>query len=322
MPWGEWCDTWTANRLVAPSTAATARQNIGRHLRPRWGPVQLGSITKFDIQAWVSELAETLAPATVDKLAHLLCASLAAAVDAGLLAATPYVSIKLPAIPPGTEFYFSPEQIDCVLGELVEPYRRAVLILVLTGMRFGEMAGLHWQRVDTTHAVIDVVETWSPAAGAIRPYPKGKRRRVVPLLPELAAELGEPVAGRRCGLAHERHGADCRSPLVCPAPGGGALDARNMRRRHWYPALQAAGLTRARQHDLRHTFASWLRQRGVSLDDIGEVLGHADSRMSQRYAHVAATHLDRVRAAMQQDDQPRNGPRPNLKIVPKPLSGP
>ena len=44
-----------------------------------------------------------------------------------------------------------------------------------------------------------------------------------------------------------------------------------------------------RWKDLRHTFASWLRQKGVGLDSIGALLGHRpNSRMTGRYAHLTA----------------------------------
>ena len=41
-------------------------------------------------------------------------------------------------------------------------------------------------------------------------------------------------------------------------------------------------------HSLRHTFASWLVQNGVSLDVIGKLLGHKTIQVTQRYAHIAA----------------------------------
>jgi len=50
-----------------------------------------------------------------------------------------------------------------------------------------------------------------------------------------------------------------------------------------------------RLHDLRHTFATWLRQRGTELDVIASQLGHRDLRMTKRYARIAA---EQVRSAV------------------------
>ena len=46
-----------------------------------------------------------------------------------------------------------------------------------------------------------------------------------------------------------------------------------------------------RLHDLRHTFATWLRQRGTELDVIASQFGHRDLRMTKRYARVAAAQV-------------------------------
>jgi len=60
-------------------------------------------------------------------------------------------------------------------------------------------------------------------------------------------------------------------------------------------ALKAAGITNFRFHDLRHTFASYLRQRGVDLHTIATLAGHRDLRMTKRYAHL---NVDSLRAAV------------------------
>jgi integrase len=61
---------------------------------------------------------------------------------------------------------------------------------------------------------------------------------------------------------------------------------------HWFPdAVRAASIKDFRWHDLRHTFASRLRQSGTPLGNIAELLGHKTLAMSRRYAHLSIANL-------------------------------
>ena len=54
----------------------------------------------------------------------------------------------------------------------------------------------------------------------------------------------------------------------------------------WSWVRKAAGVPGVRIHDLRHTHASWGATAGNSLLIIGKLLGHQQSRTTQRYAHL------------------------------------
>lgn len=59
-------------------------------------------------------------------------------------------------------------------------------------------------------------------------------------------------------------------------------------------ALKEACIKDFRFHDLRHCFASWNRQAGVDIDTIADLLGHKDTRMTRRYAHITPVHLNKA----------------------------
>jgi integrase len=301
VTWEDWLPRWQAQRVVEPNTAVGDQSRIRNHLLPRWGGVPIAAISREDVQAWVSQLAAGgLEPWSVHHCYRLLSNSLRAAIAARVITATPCVDIKLPITPEGDERFLTHDEVDAICRVLREPYRTVVLLLVGTGLRWSEFAGLHWHRVNLAEGWLDVVEVNSAAERVIKPYPKGRKRRRVWLADWLVDELADHreryPPERRCGVEH-RGGEVCRSGLVIPGERGGVLDYHNFRARHWgkavgrtewqltdgrsYPFRSAALAARHRGqpeptqvwapglagidppatiHDCRHTFASWALQ--------------------------------------------------------------
>jgi integrase len=56
----------------------------------------------------------------------------------------------------------------------------------------------------------------------------------------------------------------------------------------WHSLIQAAGLAGFRFHDLRHTFITYMVERGVPLGTIQAFVGHMSTRMLKHYTHIAS----------------------------------
>jgi len=95
------------------------------------------------------------------------------------------------------------------------------------------------------------------------------------------------------------------SPYVLPAERGDGHFVGIQK--PWQRVRGAAGLEDLRIHDLRHSFASIAVSGGDSLYLVGKVLGHRQSRTTERYAHlkddplraVANRTSERIAAIMQ-----------------------
>ena len=103
-------------------------------------------------------------------------------------------------------------------------------------------------------------------------HSKGNNTRVVPLNAEALAILTTLKTEGATGLVF-------KSPVT-----GGRF---NNVKKAWAEVTKAAKLPDLRWHDLRHDFASQLVMRGVPLYTVQKLLGHANARMTQRYAKLA-----------------------------------
>jgi integrase len=146
------------------------------------------------------------------------------------------------------------------LADLVE-------FCLFTGLRQGEALGLTWDRVDRSRGVVRLELT------------KSGRRREVPLGLNADAVLARRWTDGARGYVF----GSCKW---------------NSFRSAWEAALAAAGIEGFRFHDLRHTFASWLVQRGRTLKEVQEALGHQTITMTMRYSHLAPDHLRAAVAAL------------------------
>lgn len=141
-----------------------------------------------------------------------------------------------------------------------------VLLSLNTGLRQGELFALAWEQVDLQTKTITVLASHS----------KGNSTRTVPLNPEALAVLTTIKPESAIGLIF-------KSPVT-----GGRF---NNVKRAWAEVTKDAKLPELRWHDLRHDFASQLVMRGVPLFTVQKLLGHANARMTQRYAKLAPTAL-------------------------------
>lgn len=294
----DFAELWFDARVAERRTLAKDRSGLDRHVLPALGGNRLNQLNHLAVQGWVRQLErDGLAPATVRGLHRLLHQVLAAAVLEGKLPTNPADKVKLPVIAPPGDFHWSRDEISATADHLDGQDRVVFELLVGTGIRWGELAGLHADRVDLLRRRLTVAEVLEEEAGlTLKAYPKGGRRREVPLAPDLRTLLAEHLAVlpplKPCGLQHPAR-QRCSGLLFHTA--GHPLSRHRWPRAVFAPALAAAGARPGRVHDLRHTYASHLVREGIPLRLVQDLLGHASSRTTERYAHLAPDALDDAR---------------------------
>ncbi len=154
-----------------------------------------------------------------------------------------------------------------------EPYadhlEPLVLVLLNTGMRFGEITRLRHSDVNLTDRLITV-----RGEGA-----KSGRTRVVPMNLE-----AHRILSALTGAAGE---------YVFPGDDGERLTTI---KKSWGAVLKVAKIEGFRLHDLRHSFASRVKRAGADLYTVQRLLGHSTPIMTQRYSHLQP---DDLRAAVE-----------------------
>jgi integrase len=286
MLWGDWFDAWWPTRGVEAGTAARDLGRFKKHILPEWSDVPLADITRHDVKAWATSLGADVSPATVKRILSNFSGSLAAAVDAEKLRDNPASRIPIAAGETDEMRFLTLNEYAALDHAFQNPYDRALAaLLVGTGARWGEGVGIHLPRLDIRRGALRIAETWDDAMGRVKPWPKGRRIRTVPV-PDWTIELLEPIIGdRTAGLLFDR--GNGRPPI-----------SSNWRQRVWLPALERAEIGHLRIHDLRHTYASWLIQDGVPLARVGKLMGHVSPVTTQRYAHLVDEDMTGILRAL------------------------
>jgi integrase len=115
------------------------------------------------------------------------------------------------------------------------------------------------------------------SAGQLRETTKTNRERWVDLSPELASILREHV--RRAGKVFTATSDD----FVFTNSAGEPLDGANLRERVWRRTLQRCGIAYRPIYNCRHTYASILLMKGMSVLYVSEQLGHQSAETTLKY---------------------------------------
>lgn len=248
-------------------SAKDDESKLRNHLLPRFGDKRLCDITRRDIELYHAEVKKSHTPGTANRHLALLSAIYRRAIEWGRIDRSPCAGVKQFRENNASERWLSQEEIVRLYAAMDADRNQvaaaALKLALLTGARRGEITGLKWSDLDLERGI------WLLHGDRTK---NGKSRRIV--LSRAAIEL---LAAQPCRGV---------SPYVFPGRDGADKPIDNLTK-PFNRMLAAAGVEKARIHDLRHTHASHLVANGVPLAAVKDALGHGSMQVTSRYTHLA-----------------------------------
>ena len=208
---------------------------------------------------------------TVNRELQALHAAMNTAVSWKLLERNPFAGLQQVSVPERQPEFFTKQDFERLLSLVRESWlKELVVIAALTGMRRGELLNLRWSDVDLSRRVIQI------QSNATFRTKRGKQRAIP--MSDVVFNLMSAKAGRVTGeYVFTKKGQKINDDHATKKLKKYVVDAKLPNGLHF--------------HSLRHTFASWLVQDGVSLYEVQKLLGHSNIAVTQVYSHLQPEQL-------------------------------
>lgn len=303
--WAEVSQQWLVAREVKlrPRTLIGYRNALGRWFS-KWDRVPIGELTPEHVRGLLTDLRKAgLAVETEHRIFNVASGVFKWAQKERLIHESPCAVVRDELRSVTTKTFkaqaLTKEQAEAIIGH-ISPGRNQLFarMLLWTGFRGGELAGLRVRNVDRLRNLVQVEDTIQDlgtlSIGTTKTA-KSKGRRV-PVPKGVMAEIGTFIDDNRMKLDDFLFSASAEF-----------FNYANWSKRHWTPACRRAGFSEThttaprtkgkkprvvqkatfRPYDLRHTFASLRAAEGVPPHVLKEWMGHTDITTTMNiYAHV------------------------------------
>jgi integrase len=239
------------------------RQMLDKYVLPQIGKHQARAITRRDIEALHCSMKST--PYQANRVLTMISKMFNLGIEWKMADSNPATGIKHYDEHARDVWLRLPQlrRLEAALANMDDQViADAIRLLLVTGSRVSEVLRATWDQFD-----LDRAEWTKPSH-----HTKQKKTEHVPL---------SSAAMNILTRLHERTGSGV---YLIP----GLEDHRVDLRRPWANVCKEAGLgDDVHIHDLRHTFASILVSSGQPLNTVGKLMGHTQSKTTERYAHLS-----------------------------------
>lgn len=237
------------------------------------GDLPLHKIGVKEIEAFLAERKTKRSAWNARNYYTTLSAAFEAAKRWGNILVNPFRTVGKPKVPELLPLFLTRTDLAALMKRIEDrDFKELVVTAVSTGMRLGELQHLEWSAINFATKTISVENTEHFTT-------KSRRCRKVPMTEGLYATLlaRKEKATNETVLVFHRSGSMLTRDQVSKSFKRFVVKAKLDERLHF--------------HSLRHTFASWLAQDGVSLYAIQKLLGHSSSSVTQIYSHLQPEQL-------------------------------
>jgi len=237
------------------------------------GDLSLEELTGLHWEKYKRNRLSEISPVTVNIELRSLRAAMNRAFDWKLLSSNPFTRQKLCLVPEQPPTYFSVEDFEKLIVAITDDwFKRITLFSVLTGLRRSEVTNLQWSDINFTQKTL-IVHSKADFKT------KSGRRRVI-AVSDTAMQI---LSDRQIVTGQVDYIFMYNDKKINP----------NLLTKKLKKAVKKSKLKdqRLHFHSLRHTFASWLAQKGTSIYEIQKLLGHSDIKTTQIYAHLLPNEL-------------------------------
>lgn len=241
-----------------------------RQLEKHFGNVELTTLNKNTIGEYLARRIQHTSVYAARKDFINLSASFNWAVRNGYLLANPCSGVAKPRIPEKLPNFFTEAEFEKLLNSIHnQDMKDLVAFAVNTGLRQMELLTLEWRQVNLNSRMI-VLDNHGHIT-------KGKKIRSVPLNEEAMSVL----MSRKI-----------KSPGDIVFTFDGQIGEQHLVSQKFKRCVKRAKINpKLNFHSLRHTFASWLVQRGVSIYQVSRLLGHSSVNITAIYSHLQPDDL-------------------------------
>lgn len=265
-------DSWEVKRLpqLKPSSQYSAPMLTRKYLRPFFGQMTPEGVKTGIINDWIADLnGKGLEPKTVHNLWKLFRAMMnwhAQQNDEPKRAWYP----TLPTIPEEEQRWFTPDEVRRIVEAAHGQYKVLFHLAAYSGLRSGELAGLHVGDLDFARGVIRVRRSVWKGMEVAPKTRKGFRDVWIDsnTVQTLKEHLGSRTSGR-----------------VFQSRVGTPLENRDICRRVLKPLCKQLGIQPGGMHAFRHGRVSQLQASGVPADFTKSQVGYSTLRTTSGYTH-------------------------------------